>query len=91
MFTLDISRNAQRQLFKIARKNPSIVKDIKEKIQWLGANAENIEHEKMHGHNEYSLHSGQYRALYVLDWESKRIAVVDVDKHDAAYRRLKRR
>ncbi len=91
MFTLDISRNAQRQLFKIARKNPSIAKGIKEKIQWLGANAENIKHEKMHGHNEHSLHSGQYRVLYVLDGESKRIVVEDVDKHDAAYRSLKRR
>ena len=91
MFTLDISRNAQRQLFKIARKNPPIAKSIKEKILWLVANAESIEHEKMHGHDEHSLHSGQFRVLYVLNWKSKRIVIVDVDKHAAAYRSLKRR
>ena len=91
MFRLEFRETARRQLAKIAKRNPTIGRDIKDKILWLAANAENIEHETMHGHAEQSLHSGQYRILYSIDRTNGIIIIVDVDKHDAAYRKLKRR
>ena len=39
---------------------------------------------------EHSLHCGQYRIPYLLDWTNRVIIVTDIDKHDEAYRRLKR-
>jgi mRNA-degrading endonuclease RelE of RelBE toxin-antitoxin system len=50
-----------------------------------------LRHERMVGHDEYSLHVGQYRILYTLDHENERIIIEDVGKHDEAYRRLSRR
>jgi len=64
VFRLDFQQLAHRQIVKIARKNPGVARDIKEKIQWLVENADQLDHEKMHGHMEHSLHSGQYRILY---------------------------
>lgn len=91
MLSLEFSENAQRQLVKIARRDKQTARDIKEKIQWLGANFERIEHEKMHGHPEFSLHSGQYRILYIISRKEQLIRIQDIDKHDAAYRKLRRR
>lgn len=91
MFHLEFRDTARRQINKLARKNPNIVRDIKEKIQWLVSNADNIDHEKMHGHSESSLHSGQYRILYSIDRANRKIIIEDIDKHDAAYRKLNRR
>jgi len=45
----------------------------------------------MFGHEEYSLHVGQFRILYLLDRTIRRIIVQIVGKHDEAYRRLKHR
>ncbi len=91
MFHLEFQEMARRQLAKIAKHNPGLGADIKKRIQWLVTNAEVIDHEKMHGHGEQSLHSGQYRILYTIDRAKERIVIEDVDKHDAAYRKLKRR
>jgi mRNA-degrading endonuclease RelE of RelBE toxin-antitoxin system len=91
MFRVEFCETANRQLKKIAQRNSAIARDIKTKIGWLAENAEAIRHEKMHDHAEQSLHSGQYRILYSVDWKNHLIAVEDVDKHDAAYRKLKRR
>ena len=91
MFRPEFRETARRQPSKIAKRNPSIAKDIKDKILWLAANVENVEHEKMHGHAERSLHSGQYRILYTIDRLNEITIIEDVDKHDAAYRKLKRR
>ncbi|MEW5717814.1 MAG: hypothetical protein AB1817_04235 [Chloroflexota bacterium] len=91
MFLLDFRETARRQRKKIAQRNPEVGRDIKEKIAWLVANAETIGHEKMHGHDEQSLPSGQYRILYSLDRIKQMIIIEDIDKHDAAYRKLKRR
>jgi mRNA-degrading endonuclease RelE of RelBE toxin-antitoxin system len=49
-----------------------------------------LKHERLTGHEEYSLHFGQYRIPYLLDWTNRVITVTDIDKHDEAYRRLKR-
>ncbi len=91
MFRIEWSHRALRQLDKLSRRNPEIAKDIFEKVEWLARNAQDIDHEQLLGRNESSLHSGQYRIPYLLDRANQRIVIEDIDKHDAAYRKLKRR
>ena len=83
-----ISPRALRQLEDLPA---DIAQDIMNKIEWLRANAEAVRHERLSGGPEFSLHCGQYRAPYLLDRRRRRIEILDVDKHDAAYRRLRRR
>lgn len=59
MFRIEFQETARRQLVKIAKRNPTIGRGIKEKIRWLVTNADSVKHEQMHGHAEQSLHSGQ--------------------------------
>lgn len=87
MFEVVLEERARRQL---ARLPKNIGRDILQKLRWLGENAEAIKHERSRGHEEYSLHCGQYRIPYLVDWTNRVIAVTDIDKHDEAYRRLKR-
>jgi mRNA-degrading endonuclease RelE of RelBE toxin-antitoxin system len=91
MYELEFRRPAERRLLKLARRNPKIAQAITDKISWLMANLDELNHERMVGHNEYSLHVGQYRVLYTLDHENERIIVKDMGKHDEAYRRLSQR
>jgi len=91
MFSVKWSEQARRQLGKLARRNPEIAQDIYEKAQWLANNAEKIGHERLVGRGEMSLHSGQYRIPYSLDWANQVVIIQDIDKHDAAYRKLNRR
>ncbi len=83
-----MSPRALRQLEDLP---PDIAQDILNKIEWLRANAEVIRHERLSGGPEFNLHSGQYRIPYLLNRRQRRIEILDVDKHDAAYRRLRRR
>lgn len=91
MFRIEWSHRALRQLDKLSRRNPEIAQDVFEKVEWLAQNAESIDHEQLVGRKESSLHSGQYRIPYLLDRANRLIVIEDVDKHDAAYRKLKRR
>lgn len=88
MFEVVISDQAEDRLGKLPRR---IADGIVRKIHWLAANATAIRHEYMKGSDEASLHVGQYRVLYLIDWTAQAITVVDIDKHDEAYRRLRRR
>lgn len=91
MFRLEFRERARKRLSKIARHDPQTAKDAHAKIMWLVENAYEVAHERMKGYDEYSLHIGQYRILYSLDWGNELIIIEDIDKHNAAYRRLKRR
>ena len=88
MFEVMLEERARRQLAKLPKK---ISGAILRKLRWLGENVEVIKHERLRGHEEYSLHCGQYRIPYLLDWTNRVITVTDIDKHDEAYRWLKRR
>nr|BAL58704.1 hypothetical protein HGMM_OP2C252 [Candidatus Acetothermum autotrophicum] len=70
----------------MAQRNPHIASKLIQKIQWLRKNVDSIRHEKLRGREEYSLHFGQYRVLYELDWTQQRIVIVRVGAHNAAYR-----
>lgn len=82
------TRGARRRLDKLPR---TVAQSIAGKIRWLAAHTEEIRHERMKGHEEYSLHVGQYRVLYTIDRESRCIYIEDVGKHNEAYRRLRER
>jgi len=88
MFEVIISNRAERRLGKLPTH---IADDIVRKIYWLAANAPAIRHEYMKGSDEASLHVGQYRVLYLIEWTTQTITIVDIDKHEEAYRRLRRR
>lgn len=64
---------------------------ILKKIQWLARNVAVIKHERLQGHREFSLHSGQFRIPYTLDHENQCIYIEDIGKHDEVYQRLRRR
>ncbi len=78
-----LSKRAKRRLSKIPKQ---MSRSIANKIRWLARNANDIKHERMTGHDEYSRHVGQYRVLYTLDQENERIVIIDMGKHDEAYR-----
>jgi len=82
------TNRARKDLKSIPQKDRQ---DILSKIQWLARNAATIKHERMMGHPECSLHAGQFRILYLIDHELKRITIQFIGKHDEVYRRLARR
>lgn len=75
---------------EMGRLPEHIANDILKKIYWLAENADVIRHDRLKGHREYSLHCGQYRIPYLLDRANRVVCIEDIDKHDEAYRKLKR-
>ncbi|MFB0535725.1 MAG: type II toxin-antitoxin system RelE/ParE family toxin [Anaerolineae bacterium] len=88
MYEIVMSDGAKKRLNKLPRH---IANDIVKKIEWLAENADAIDHERLRGRGENSLHCGQYRIPYFRDVKNRVIYVEDIDKHDEAYRRLERR
>ena len=91
MYKVEFRETARRRLIKIAKRDRQAARAVRSKILWLAENVTVIKHDQMVGHEEYSLHSGQYRILYLLDCSQRRIVIQDVGKHDEAYRRLAKR
>jgi len=90
MYTVIYERPAEMWLQKLAKRNPDIAAKIVRKIDWLAQNVDHIDHEKMKGHPEMSLHFAGYRILYLIDRLEQSIIVRFIDKHDDAYQKLKR-
>jgi mRNA-degrading endonuclease RelE of RelBE toxin-antitoxin system len=86
-WSVEYKTGAQRQLHGIAKRNPKLAENIVRKIRWLAENADSIDHEKLVGRTEFSLHVGQYRILYELDRKQRRIIIARIAPHNAAYRR----
>jgi mRNA-degrading endonuclease RelE of RelBE toxin-antitoxin system len=78
-------------LHKFERLPKEIAQDIIDKIDWLCNEVNIIKHSRLKGGDEFSLHSGQYRILYLLDRSQQRIDIVDIGKHDEVYKRLQKR
>ncbi len=78
-------------LRRLERLPPAMVQDILDKIEWLRSDADSIRHARLKESNEFSLHSGQYRIPYTLDHSRRHIEILDVGKHDEAYRRVRGR
>ncbi len=88
MYRIDITERAEKQLSGLPQ---DIANDIADKIRWLAENAAAIRHERLAGQQEYSLHCGQYRIPYLVDHVRQVVSIEDIDKHDATYRKLRRR
>ncbi len=82
---------AAEEIDRLSIRQPKIAEAIARRIRWLVENADFIQHEKMTGAEEYSLHVGQFRILYTLDHQTRTITIVDIGKHNEVYRRLQRR
>lgn len=76
---------------RLSVRMPKIAEAIARRIRWLVENADFIQHEKMTGAEEYSLHLGQFRILYTLEFQTRTITIVDIGKHNEVYRRLRTR
>lgn len=85
------TEQADQVMDRLSLRQPEIAEAIGRKIRWLVENADFIQHEKMAGIEEYSLHVGQFRILYTLDFQRRIITIVDIGKHNEVYRRLQRR
>jgi hypothetical protein len=57
-WSVEYKMGAQRQLHGIAKRNPKLAENIVRKIRWLAENADSIDHEKLAGRTEFSLHVG---------------------------------
>jgi len=84
------SPQAGKFLEKLTGKSPRAAQGILDKIEWLAENADVLRHERLRGTRHFSLHSGQYRVLYLWDRAQDVIIIEIIDKHDAAYQRLGR-
>lgn len=81
---------AEKSLEKLARRTPQIARNILAKIEWLAEKADEIRHERLRGHKDFSLHCGQYRILYLWDRQSETLIIELIGKHDEVYRKLRR-
>ena len=82
-----ISSTALRRLERLPKE---VAQDIINKIDWLCSESNTIKHSRLKGGKEFSLHSGQYRILYLLDRSQRRIDILDIGKHDEVYKRLRK-
>jgi mRNA-degrading endonuclease RelE of RelBE toxin-antitoxin system len=80
-----ISPTALRRLEHLPTK---IAQDIIDKIEWLCSEVNEIKHSRLKGGDEFSLHSGQYRIIYLLNRLQQSINILDIGKHDEVYKRL---
>ena len=88
MYGIVYTPQADEALEKLASKAPHIADGILNKIEWLAQNADDIRHERLRGHRDFSLHCGQYRIIYLWDRKGGKIIVELIGKHDEAYRKL---
>ena len=90
MYGIVYTSRAEETLEKLVSRAPHIAAGILNKIEWLAQNADDIRHERLRGHRDFSLHCGQYRVIYLWDKRSKKITIELIGKHDEVYRKLKK-
>jgi mRNA-degrading endonuclease RelE of RelBE toxin-antitoxin system len=88
MYRIVYTARAEETLRRLASKAPHIVEGILDKIEWLAQNADDVRHERLRGHQDFSLHCGQYRIIYLWNRNSETIVVELIGKHDEVYREL---
>jgi len=91
MYRIVYTPQAEEALEKLARRAPHIAEGILTKIEWLAQNADDVRHERLRGHRDFSLHCGQYRIIYLWDRKGEKIVVELIGKHDEVYRKLRER
>ncbi len=90
MYRIVYTPQAEEALEKLASRTSHIAEGILNKIEWLARNADDIRHERLRGHRDFSLHCGQYRVIYLWDKKSGEIIIELIGKHDEVYRKLRK-
>ena len=84
MFSVELSDQANDDL---ASLDPTIARLIISRLEWLGENAESINHRALTGswRGFYRLRVADYRALYTIDWPNRRIVIELVGHRSEVY------
>ena len=84
-YSVDLQASANDDL---ERLDPAIARQVRSKLEELSGNAEVWPHRALTGRlrGVFRLRVGDYRVLYTLDRENRRIAVRAVQHRSEAYR-----
>lgn len=76
-----------RAIINLSRLDPAIVRPVRDKLDELASNAEGVQHRALTGQLRglFRLRVGDYRVLYTLDRENRRIVVRAVRHRSEAY------
>ena len=86
MYTVELSDEAIKDL---ERLDPSAERLVTNRLNWLGENAESVNHRALTGRwaGFYRLRAGNYRVLYSIDRENRRLVVELIGHRSEVYRR----
>ncbi len=85
-YEVELSTRAQAGL---SRLDSGPAKRLSDKIDWLAENAESVRHEAMTGQftGMFRIRAGDYRAIYELDRDNRKIFIDSVGHRSEVYRR----
>lgn len=85
MFSVELSDQANDDL---ARLDPTAAQLVINRLNWLGVNAESVNHRALTGSwsGFYRLRTGDFRALYSIDRDNRRIVVELIGHRSEVYR-----
>jgi len=82
-YNIDVRKSAAKEMAALPKRD---CRPIVEKIRALGANPRPHGSEKLAGEDKYRIRHGDYRVLYEIDDDNKRITIVKVAHRREAYR-----
>ena len=85
-YEVELSARAQAGLSHL---DSGPAKRLSDKIDWLAENAGSVRHEAMTGQftGMFRIRAGDYRAIYELDMEGRKIVIDSVGHRSEVYRR----
>jgi mRNA interferase RelE/StbE len=82
-YSLDVRKSAAKEIASLPKRD---CQRIVEKIQALGENPRPNGSEKLTNDDKYRIRHGNYRVLYEIDEDSKRVTIVRVAHRREVYR-----
>lgn len=85
-YDVEISARAQAGFVLL---DSAAAQRLSDKIDWLAENTESVRHEAMTGRfrGMFRIRAGDYRAIYELDHETRKIVIHSVGHRSEVYRR----
>ena len=85
-YSLEYSDTAANSLNRLDR---AVARRVRHRLDWLAENADSYQHEAMTGQYSgmYRIRVGNYRAVYELDRENRKITVDEIEHRSRSYRR----
>lgn len=87
MYALDISKQADKKFFKIAKKNRTLYNSIFKKIRELKENPEHFKPLRGSMKGERRIHFGSFVLIFEIDYEKKLVRILNFDHHDKIYKK----